>query len=132
MPSAPPLGISTSALKVYDVSRMLGASPFGVPVIWPDQANLVRPAERLGRGATARVETDASSGRTWYLFASTQNSFSSSLSLSGYLSATLSYCVQSLVRSYSSYGKPAGSWLTRPARTHGGRTTLVLAIQPSW
>src|SRR5262245_8405549 len=132
MPSAPPFGTSTSALKVYDVSRTLGASPFGVPVIWPDQVKLVRPAARLGRGATARVAADASSGRTWYFSASTQKSFSSSLSLSGCLSAMLSYCVQSLVRSYSSYGKPAGSLLTRPARTHGGRTTLALAIQPSW
>ena len=83
---------------------MLGASPFGVPVISPDQVNCVRPAARLGRGATSRVAKEASSGRTWYLSASTQNRFSSSLSLSGYLAATLSYCVQSLVRSYSSYG----------------------------
>src|SRR5262245_24247604 len=132
MPSAPPGRTSTSALNVYDVLRMLGASPFGVPVIVPDQVNWVRLAARLGRGATARVVQDESSGRTWYLFASTQNSFSSSLSLSGYLAATFSYCVQSLVRLYSSYGKAAGSWGTRPAMTHGGRTTLVLAIQPSW
>src|SRR5262249_51380187 len=104
MPSAPRCGISTSALKLYDESRMLGASPFGVPVISPDQVNWVRPAARLGRGATARVANEASSGRTWYLFASTQNRRSSSLSLSGYLVATSSYCVQSLVRSYNSYG----------------------------
>ena len=32
---------------------MLGASPFGVPVISPDQVNCVRPAARLGRGATS-------------------------------------------------------------------------------
>src|SRR5262245_46848888 len=131
MPSAPPLGTSTSALKLYDEARMFGASPLGVPVISPDQVNLVRPAARLGRGVTTRVATVASSGRTWYFSASTQNSFSSSLSLSGYLAARLSHCVQSLVRSYSSYGKPAGSWLTRPAMIHGGRTTLVLAIHPS-
>src|SRR5215470_9054911 len=98
MPSAPPFGISTSALKVYDVSRTLGASPFGVPVIRPDQVNWLRPEERLGRGATARVATVASSGRTWYLFASTQNSFSSSLTLAGYFAATFSYCVQSFER----------------------------------
>src|SRR5262249_11949766 len=128
MPSAPPCGMSTSALKLNDESRMDGASPFGVPVISPDQENSVRPAARLGRGWTSRVAAEESRGRTWYLFASTQNSFSSSLSLSGYLSATLSYCVQSLVRSYSSYGKPAGSLLTRPAVIHGGRTTLGRAI----
>src|SRR5262245_42329933 len=98
MPSAPPCGMSTSALKWYDEARMLGASPFGVPVISPDQVNWVRPAARLGRGATARVAKEASSGRTWYLAASAQNSLSSSLTLSGYLAATLSDCVQSLVR----------------------------------
>jgi hypothetical protein len=95
--------MSTSALKLYDESRMLGASPFGVPVISPDQVNCVRPAARLGRGATARVAKEASRGRTWNLAASTQNRFSSSLSLAGYLAATLSFCVQSFVRSYSSY-----------------------------
>jgi hypothetical protein len=92
----------------------------------------VRPAARLGRGAASRVATVASSGRTWYFSASSQSNGSSSLSFSGYLAATSSNCVQSLARSYSSYGKPAGSWLTAPATTHGGRTTLVLAIQPSW
>src|SRR5881296_3111364 len=107
---------------------MLGASPFGVPVISPNQANWLRPAARLGRGATTRVATVASSGRTWYLFASTQNSCSSSLTLSGYFAATSSNCVQSLLRSYSSYEKLAGSWLTFPATSHGGRITLVLAI----
>src|SRR5215813_12723115 len=124
--------MSTSALKLNDESRMLGASPFGVPVISPDHVNCVRPAARLGRGATARVDIEASSGMTWYLAASTQNRFSSSLSFSGYLAATFSHCVQSLLRSYSSYGKLAGSWLTAPASSHGGRITLVLAIQPSW
>ena len=109
MPSAPPSGISTSALKVYEALRMLGASPFGVPVISPDQVKTLRPAVRLGRGATSRVATEASSGSTWYFFASAQNRSSSSLSFSGYLAATFSDCVQSLLRSYSSYGKPAGS-----------------------
>src|SRR5262245_22680729 len=131
MPSAPPCGMPTSAVKVYDASRMLGASPFGVPVISPDQVNSVRPAARLGRGATARVATVVSSGRTWYLLASSQNRLSISLTFSGYLSARLSNCVQSSVTSYSSYGKAAGSWLTAPATIHGGLITLVLAIQPS-
>src|SRR5262249_7967615 len=63
---------------------------------------------------------------------SSQNRLAISLTFSGYFSATLSNCVQSSVTSYSSYGKPAGSWLTAEARTHGGRMTLVLAIQPSW
>src|SRR5262245_53791669 len=98
MPSAPPCGMSTSALTLNDESRMEGASPFGVPVISPDQVNSVRPAARLGRGATTRVATEESSGRTWYLAASAQNSLSSSLSLAGYLAATFSDCVQSLVR----------------------------------
>src|SRR5215469_17031771 len=97
-----------------EASRMLGASPFGVPVISPDQLNSVRPAERLGRADTTRVATLASSGSTWYFAASAQNSLSISLILSGYLAATLLSCVQSLLRSYSSYGKLAGSWLTAP------------------
>src|SRR5262245_50794321 len=101
--------MSTSALKLNEELRMLGASPFGVPVISPDQVNSLRPAARLGRGVTTRVIKVASSGRTWYLAASVQNRFSNSLSLAGYLAATFSDCVQSLVRSYSSYGKLAGS-----------------------
>src|SRR5215467_8030188 len=104
MPSALPCGMSTSDLRLNDEARMLGGSPFGVPVISPDQVNCVRPAARLGRGATARVDMEASSGMPWYLAASAQNRSSSSLSLSGCLAATLSNCVQSLVRSYSSYG----------------------------
>src|SRR5262249_48887956 len=132
MPSAPSCGILTSALKLKDEARMLGASPFGVPVTSPDQLNSVRPAERLGRGATIRVATVASNGSTWYFVASAQNNLSISLTLFGYLAATLSFCVQSLRKSYSSYGKLAGSWLTDPATSHGGRMTLVLAIQPSW
>src|SRR6266702_2650110 len=104
MPSAPPCGMSTSASKLNDELRMLGASPFGVPVIRPVHVKCVRPAARLGRGDAALVASLASSGRTWYLFASTQNRFASSLSLAGYLAATFSNCVQSLVTSYSSYG----------------------------
>jgi hypothetical protein len=42
-------------LLPLDTSVALGASPFGVPVISPDQLNSLRPAARLGRGATARV-----------------------------------------------------------------------------
>src|SRR5215471_9757694 len=109
---------------------MLGASPFGVPVISPDQVNSLRPAARLGRGVTRRVATVASSGRTWYLAASSQNRGTSSVSFSGYLAATLSNCVQSFVRSYSSYGKPAGSWLTAPASSQGVLFSLVIALQP--
>src|SRR5262245_55254838 len=103
MPSAPPCGTSTSALNVYDELRMLGASPFGVPVIVPLQVNWVRPAARLGRGETTRVAAAASSGSTWYLAASVQNSRSSSFTFSGYFAATSSDCVQSFVRSYSSH-----------------------------
>src|SRR5262245_28648960 len=110
---------------------MNGASPFGVPVILPDQANSVRPADRLGRGATTRVATEASSGRTWYFCASVQNRDSSSLSLAGFLAATSSSSVQSLATSCSSQGNPARSWLTAPATSHGGRITFVLVIQPS-
>src|SRR5215468_4862412 len=123
--------MSTSALKMYDASRMLGASPFGVPVIVPLQVNVLRPAARLGRGVMSRVATVASNGRTWYLLASTQNNFSSSLSFSGYLAATSSDCVQSLERSNSSYGYPAGSCDTAPTTSHGSRMTFVLAIHPS-
>jgi hypothetical protein len=88
IPSALPCGTSTSALKLYDESIMLGASPLGVPVISPDQVNWVRPAERLGRGATTRAATVASSGNTWYFCASDQNRFFRSWSLAGYLAAT--------------------------------------------
>src|SRR5215471_17033692 len=99
MPSASPCGMSTSALKLYDALRSAGASPFGVPVISPLQVNSLRPAARLGRGVISRVATVASSGRTWYLAASAQNNLSSSLTLAGYLLATLSDWVQSLLRS---------------------------------
>src|SRR6516165_3267142 len=95
MPSAPRCGISTSALNVNDELRMLGATPFGVPVTSPDQANSVRPAARLGLGVTTLVAKVASSGRTLFLRASSQNRAVSCFSLSGYLAATLSACVQS-------------------------------------
>src|SRR6516225_6458983 len=120
MPSAPPCGISTSALKLYEVSRMKGASPLGVPVISPDQVKVLRPAVRLGRGVTSRVATEVSRGSTWYFSASVQKRFSISLSLAGYLSATSLACVQSLLRSYSSNGKLAGSWLVGAKTSHGG------------
>ena len=84
---------------MYEVSRSGGASPSGVPVILPVQVKCVRPAERLGRGVATRVAKVASSGMTWYFFASVQNSFSSSLTFCGYLAATSSNWVQSLVRS---------------------------------
>ena len=42
---------------------MLGASPFGVPVISPDQVNCVRPGGEAGtRLRRARVANEASSG----------------------------------------------------------------------
>src|SRR6516162_8262051 len=110
---------------------MLGASPFGVPVTWPDQVKVVRPALRLGFGVMTRVATEASRGMTWYFAASSQKSLSISFTLSGYWSATLLASVQSCSTSYNSYGKPAGSWLTAPATSQGGRMTFVLAIQPS-
>src|SRR5262249_57931777 len=108
IPSAPPGGTSTSALKWYDESRMNGASPFGVPVILPDQVNSVRPAARLGRGATTRVATEASSGRAWYFRASGPHKGSSSLSFAGFLAGAASSFVQSLVRSCDSCGGTAG------------------------
>src|SRR5262245_48219391 len=99
MPSAPPDGISTSALYVYDALSRLGASPSGVPVIVPLHEKATRPAARLGRGVAIRVMVDASSGNTWYFWASIQNSESSSFTLAGLLLATSSNCVQSFVRS---------------------------------
>ena len=62
MPSAPPCGISTSALKLYEALRMLGASPLGVPVSGPVQVKTLRPAVMLGRGVMRRVATVASRG----------------------------------------------------------------------
>jgi len=48
------------------------------------------------------------------------------------VAATSTDCVQSLFRSKSSQVTlPKGSGLTTPEMTHGGRTTLVLSIQPS-
>ena len=104
MPSAPPCGISTSAVKLYEALRMLGASPLGVPVSGAVQVNTLRPAVMLGRGVTSRVATEASSGSTWYFSASFQNSSCISFSLAGFLAARSSDCVQSFVRSYSSHG----------------------------
>src|SRR5215467_12870402 len=100
---------------------MKGASPFGVPVISPDQVKTVHPAVRLGRGVTIRGATEASSGKTWYFFASAQKRFCNSLSFAGYFALTSSYCVQSLRRSYNSQGRPAGSRVTFPMTSHGGR-----------
>src|SRR5262245_4619867 len=104
MPSAPPCGISTSALKVYDVFSTLGASPYGVSVSGCAQVNTLRPAVMLGRGVMVRVTVDESSGSTWYFLASTQKRFCSSFSFAGYLAARFSDWVQSLLRSYSSHG----------------------------
>src|SRR5262249_3026370 len=99
MPSAPPCGISTSALKLYDVLRRLGASPFGVPVIGCVHVNVLRPVLRLGRCVIRRVTTDASRGRTLYFSASFQKSACISFSLAGFLAATSSDWVQSFLRS---------------------------------
>ena len=43
----------------------------------------LRPAVRLGRCAATRAPTDASSGKTWYFFASATNIFRISATLSG-------------------------------------------------
>jgi hypothetical protein len=99
MPSAPPCGISTSAVNVYEAFSRLGASPFGVPVSGRVQVKTLRPALRLGRGVTRRAAIEASSGSTWYFCASFQNSPCSSLSFAGFLAAMSSYCVQSFLRS---------------------------------
>src|SRR4029453_3583926 len=109
---------------------MKGASPFGVPVSSPDHVKTFRPAVRLGRGVTSRAATDASSGRTSYFFASAQKRSPISFNLAGFLSATFSYCVQSLVRSYSSQGKPAGSRRAGPNVSHGGGTPPLGAVPP--
>src|SRR4029078_12720408 len=68
---------------------------FGRLIVARGHVNSVRPAARLGRGAASPVATVASSGSTWYFSASSQNSGFSSLTFSGYLSATLSNWVQS-------------------------------------
>ena len=45
MPSAPPCGISTSAVMVYEVFSRLGASPCGMPVtVSPEYVNMFLPA----------------------------------------------------------------------------------------
>jgi hypothetical protein len=49
----------------------------------------------LGLGAARRDATDALSGSTWYFFASVRKMSFISFTLSGYLLATSSHCVQS-------------------------------------
>src|SRR5215831_15255464 len=121
-----------SAVMVYEQLSNRGESPCGKPVIGRVYTNSLRPAVMLGRGATSRVATEASSGSTSYFFASVRNTCFSCLTLSGYLAATSSHCVQSLVRSYSSQVTLFnGSGLTAPMTSHGGRMTFVLSIQPS-
>src|SRR5262249_55124100 len=94
--------------------------------------NSVRPAVMFGRGATKRVATEASSGSTSYFLASFRKSSSISFTLWGFFSARSSDWDQSLVKSYNSQVQLlSGSALTGPITTQGGRTTLVLAIQPS-
>src|SRR5262245_38728567 len=85
----------------------------------------------LGRGVIIRVTTVVSSGSTWYFLASCMNSACISFSFAGYLAATSSDCVQSVLRSYSSHGTVIAS-CAGAVTSQGGRTTLVLAIQPSW
>ena len=50
----------------------------------------------FGRGAMTRAATDASSGKTWYLFASATNFSRSSLTFSGYFAATFSLWLKSV------------------------------------
>ena len=95
--------------------------------------NTFRPAVMLGRGVTSRVATDASSGSTWYFSASLQNRSCSSFSLSGFFAATSSRLrpVACEVVELPRVRRP-GPVDRRRRCTHGGRITLVLAIQPSW
>src|SRR5438046_10087479 len=97
MPSPPPCGISISALKLYEVLRMLGASPLGVPVSGAFHVNTLRPAVMLGRGVMRRVTTVESSGSTWYFAASFQKRSCSSLTLAGHFAATSYDSVQSFL-----------------------------------
>jgi len=70
MPSAPPLGISTSAVTVKPLLRMLGAALAGTPTSSPEYVKSVRPAVRFGRGVFQRASVELSSGNTSYFFAS--------------------------------------------------------------
>ena len=63
------------------------------------QVNVFRPAVMLGRGTTRRVATVASSGSTWYFFASFQKISWSSFTFFGFDLARSFVCVQSLRRS---------------------------------
>jgi len=93
--------------------------------------NTLRPAVMLGRGVIIRVTTVVSSGSTWYFLASSMKSACICFSFSGFLAATSVDCVQSLRRSKSSQGTVIGS-CAGAVTSHGRRTALVLAIQPSW
>ena len=53
----------------------------------------------FGRGATMRAATDASSGNTWYFFASATNILRISATLFGYFAAMSSAWLKSLLRS---------------------------------
>ena len=52
----------------------------------------------FGRGATMRAATDASSGKTWYFFASATNICFSSLTFCGFFAAMSWVWLKSLFR----------------------------------
>ena len=66
----------------------------------------MRPAVMFGRGAMMRAATDASSGKTWYFFASAMNISFSSLTFCGCLAARSSVWLKSVVRL-----KSCSTWL---------------------
>src|SRR6266446_1852524 len=132
MPSAPPLGIVTSAVMVYDLFRMFGAALSGTPVSSPEYVKTVRPAVRLGRGVFQRGIVVLSSGSTLYFFASASERACISLTFSGILAARSSNWVGSSWTLYSSHLYPGmtsggGAMLS----SHGSVTGVVEAIHPS-
>ena len=120
-------------LEVVGGVEELGASPLGVPVSGAVQVNTLRPAVMLGRGVMRRVATVASSGSTWYFFASFQKSVLQLLQLLRVLRRDVLRLRPVVARGRRApTGTSAGSAPTPPLMSHGGRMTLVLAIQPSW
>src|SRR4029453_19399379 len=87
----------------------------------------------FGRGAMTRAATDASIGKTLYFLASAMNICFISLTFSGYLAATFSLWLKSLLRlKSSSTWLLSGSVLAGPKASQGARLTFVLRNQPSW
>ena len=81
---------------------MLGAAPCGMPLTGAEYVKTDFPAVRLGRFANTRGNTELSSGKTLYFFASRSKTPCNSLSLAGFCAARSYASVKSAAMWYSS------------------------------